>query len=116
MTIHLYQIIIVAVASVMIYQGLHSYIRGKSGQTFWKLIIRLSVWGGMIFITIFPSFMNILASIVGIQENINVVILSGFILTFLMIFKLLSAIERIEQDISELTRKESLEKISSKKQ
>jgi len=91
-----------------------NYIRGKSGQTFWKLSVRLAVWGGMALIAIFPDVTNFLANIVGIKGNINAVILTGFILTFLMIFKLLSAIERLEQNISELTRKESLKDINNK--
>lgn len=115
MSIHLYQIIVVAVAFVMIYQGVRNYIQGKSGQTFWKLSIRIIVWGGMAVIAIFPSATNILANIVGLQGNINAVILSGFILIFLMIFKLLSAIEKLEQNISEVTRKEALKDINNQK-
>lgn len=106
--IHLYQIIVVAVSVFMIFTGIKNFLRGKSGQTFYKLIVRIIVWGGMSIIAIFPQATNILAEIVGLKGNINAVILSGFLLIFLMIFKLLSAIERLEQNISELTRKESL--------
>lgn len=109
--IHLYQIIIILISAFMIFQGMKNYIRGKDGQTLYKLAIRIIVWGGMAFIAIFPSFTNVLAKIVGIEGNINAVILTGFILVFLMVFKLLSAIERLEQNISELTRKEALKEI-----
>lgn len=112
MKIHLYQIIVVAISVFMIYQGAKNFIRGKSRQTLWKLAVRTVVWGGMALIAIFPSFTNTLANIVGLKGNINAVILTGFLLTFLMIFKLLSAIERIEQNISELTRQDSLKKIN----
>ncbi len=44
----------------------------------------------------------------GIEDNINAVIITGFLLVFLLIFKLLSAIEKIEQNVSELTRREAL--------
>ena len=111
MTIHIYQIIVVAVSVFMIFQGLRNFIKGKSGQTFYKLLIRMTVWGGMSLIAIFPSFTNVLASLVGLKGNINAVILSGFILIFLMIFKLLSAIERLEQNLSEVTRKDALKEI-----
>ncbi|PJA86613.1 MAG: hypothetical protein CO141_03825 [Candidatus Moranbacteria bacterium CG_4_9_14_3_um_filter_42_9] len=114
MTIHIYQIIVVGISVVMIYSGIESLVRGKSGQTLTKLLIRIFVWGGMSLIALFPSFTNILASLVGLQGNINAVILTVFLLIFLMIFKLLSAIERLEQSISELTRKESLEEIKKK--
>lgn len=113
MKIHLYQIIVAGVAIFMIFQGTANFIKGKGGQNLYKLIIRFVVWGGMALIAIFPRFTNILADIIGLKGNINAVILSGFILIFLMIFKLLSAIERLEQNISEITRKESLKEIKN---
>ncbi len=113
-SIHIYQIIVTAIAILMIYQGINNFIKGKTGQTFLKLFIRISVWGGMAVIAIFPEFTNTLAEIVGLQGNINAVILTGFILIFLIIFKMLSAIEKLEQNISELTRKESLKEIKEK--
>ena len=108
---HLYQIIIVAISASMIFQGIRNYIRGKSGQTIYKLSIRIIIWGGMAAVAIFPSLTSTLAKIIGLEGNINAVILAGFLLIFLMIFKLLSAIERLEQDISIITRKDSLKEI-----
>jgi hypothetical protein len=95
----------------MIISGIKNFISGKSGQTFLKLAVRIFVWGGMAIIAIFPKATNILADMVGLEGNINAVILSGFLLIFLIIFKLLSAIERLEQKISEVTRKEALKEI-----
>ncbi len=114
MAIHLYQVIVVAVSVFMIFQGVKNFVQGKSGQTLLKLSVRLFVWGGMSLIAIFPSFTNVLAKFVGLQGNINAVILSGFILIFLMMFKLLSAIENLEQGLSEVTRKEALNEIDKK--
>ncbi|EKE16401.1 MAG: hypothetical protein ACD_11C00018G0037 [uncultured bacterium] len=111
-TIHLYQIIIVVVAAIMLYQGSVNYFKKKNGQTFFKLFIRIAVWGGMALVALFPSFTNFLANIIGIKGNINAVILTGFLLIFLMIFKLLSAIERLEQNISTITRTDSLKEIN----
>jgi hypothetical protein len=56
---------------------------------------------------------NFIAELIGIEGNINAVILIGFLLIFLMIFKLLSAIERLEQDISKITRQDSLKDIKN---
>lgn len=74
---------------------------------------RIVVWGGMALIATFPGVTNAIADFIGIKGNINAVILIGFLMVFLMIFKLLSAIERLERDISVLTRKESLEQINN---
>ena len=114
MTIHIYQIIVVGISVFMLFQGVKNFIKGKSGQTFYKLLIRIIVWGGMSLIALFPSFTNLLASLVGLKGNINAVILTGFLLIFFMIFKLLSAIERLEQGLSEVTRKDALKEIDKK--
>ncbi len=113
-SLQLYQVIILILAGFMLYQGISNFLKGKDHQTVLKLGVRIIVWGGMVTIVLFPSFSNILASIIGIQGNINAVILTGFILVFLMVFKLLAAIERLEQQITILTRKDSLSKIEKK--
>lgn len=111
MKFHIYQVAVSIISAVMIYQGVARYIKGKTGQTFLKVLVRIAVWGGMTLIAIFPQATNVLAEIIGLKGNINAVILTGFLLIFLMIFKLLSAIERLEQQISEVTRKEALKDI-----
>ncbi len=111
MDIHLYQIVITLIAAIMIFQGIRNYLRGESRQTFYKLAARIIVWGGMAAVALFPKLTITLARIIGLEGNINAVILAGFLLIFLIIFKLLSAIEGLEQDISILTRKESLKNV-----
>jgi hypothetical protein len=109
--LQLYQIIIAALSAFMIYQGIAGYVKGGAGQTFLKLIVRLIVWGGMGAVVVFPSITNIFARVIGIEGNVNAVILTGFLLIFLIIFKMFSAIEKLEQNISMLTRKEALKNI-----
>ena len=105
---HLYQVIVVAISSVMLYLGIKEFVNRETGQTLLKLAVRLTVWGGMGLIAIYPDFTLIIARIMGVVDNFNAVVLMGFLLVFLLIFKLLSAIEKVEQNISELTRKEAL--------
>ena len=92
----------------MLYQGAKEYFKREAGQTLLKLTVRLIVWGGMALVAVYPNSTITVAKFLGIEGNINAVILAGFLLVFLLIFKLLSAIEKIEQNISELTRKEAL--------
>lgn len=108
MKVHLYQVVVVAIASVMLFQGVKEFIKRESGQTVLKLLVRILVWGGMALVAVYPNFTWYLSKIIGIEDNINAVLLTGFLFVFLIIFKLLSAIEKLEQNISELTRKESL--------
>lgn len=114
-SLQLYQVVILILAGFMLFQGASNFLKGKDNQTILKLATRIIVWGGMATIVLFPNFSNTLANIIGIQGNVNAVILTGFILVFLMIFKLLSAIERLEQQISVLTRKDALTTIQKDK-
>lgn len=109
MEIQFYQVVIVAISSVMLFQGIKDFVKRETGQTFLKLVVRLIVWGGMAVIAVYPDVTWIIARAIGIVDNINAAIMIGFLLIFLLIFKLLSAIEKIEQNISELTRKDALE-------
>lgn len=104
----LYQVIVISVSSVMLFQGIKEFAKRETGQTVLKLLVRLIVWGGMAMVAIYPNSTYIISRILGVENNINAVILTAFLLIFLIIFKLLSAIEKIEQNISELTRKEAI--------
>lgn len=109
--VHFYQVAILVISCLMIFFGLEKTIKQKPGQTFLKLAIRIIVWGGMASVALFPSFTNVLAQFIGIEGNVNAVVLTGFLLVFLIIFKILSVVERIEQDITRLTRKEALKQL-----
>lgn len=111
MSLALYQIVILIIAGFMLYQGITNYFKNQSGQTTLKLVTRIIVWGGMAIVVAFPHVTNFLAALIGIQDNVNAVILTGFLLVFMIIFKLLSAIERLEQGLSEVTRNETLNHI-----
>lgn len=106
--IQLYQVVVVMISSVMLFQGIKEFVKRETGQTFLKLLVRVAVWGGMALIAIYPNVTYTLSRIVGIVDNITAVIVTGFLFVFLIIFKLLSAIEKLEQNVSELTRRESL--------
>lgn len=108
MHLEIYQIVIVLLALVMLGQGIKKYASQQTGQTLLKVFVRIVVWGGMIVVVLFPRITNMIAEIIGIQGNLNAVILVGFLLVFLMVFKLLSAIEKLEQQLTALTREESL--------
>ena len=108
MKVHLYQVVVVAIASVMLFQGIKEFVKREAGQTVIKLSVRILVWGGMALVAVYPNFTWYLSKIIGIEDNINAVMLTGFLFVFLIIFKLLSSIEKLEQNISEITRKEAL--------
>jgi hypothetical protein len=51
----------------------------------------------------------------GLGENLNTLIFIGFVAVFVMIFKIINIIERIEKNISEIVRKEALGHLEDKK-
>jgi hypothetical protein len=108
---HFYQLAVCLIALLMIYFGLEKYLRGGTGQSLLKLLVRIVVWGGMGAVALFPSLTLYLARFIGLEGNINAVILIGFLLVFLMIFKILSVVERIEHDISVITRTQTLKQL-----
>jgi hypothetical protein len=108
LNLHFYQIAIILISLVMIYFGIEKYVRHQANQSLLKLATRIIVWGGMIYIALYPKFTYKLARFIGIEDNVNAAVLIGFLLVFLLIFKILSVVERIEQDISTLTRKDAL--------
>lgn len=112
--LHLYQLVVAILATTMICQGFIRYIRKEASQTLLKFLVRLVIWGGMIIVTLFPNVTNWFAKVIGLQGNINAVILTGFLFVFLIIFKLLSSIERLEKQVSILTRQDALENIHTK--
>ncbi len=114
MNIHLYQIVVVGIAAIMLFSGAREFIKRETGQTWLKLLVRVIVWGGMIVVAVYPEATTFFARVIGIVDNVNAVVMTGFLLIFLLIFKLLSAIEKIEQNISELTRKEALNELADR--
>ena len=109
----LYQIAVLIISLAMLYQGFDKLKKGVSSQSLLKVGARIVIWGGIAAVALFPSVTNDIARLIGIEGNINAVILIGFLLVFLMIFKLLSAIERLEQQLSSVTRQETLKDLDN---
>lgn len=108
--LHLYQFVVLALSAVMFVDAIERFIRGGRNQSWLKLFTRLGVWGSMALVALFPTVTYWLASFVGLEGNINAVILIGFLFVFLIIFRILSVIERIEHEITTLVRREALQK------
>jgi hypothetical protein len=114
-TLHFYQIVVALISLIMIFFGLEKFIKRTPGQSVLKLLVRFVIWGGMAAVAIFPDISNKLAAFLGLEGNINAVVLTGFLLVFLIIFKILSVVERIEQDITRITRKEAMSSLNREK-
>ena len=107
-----YQIFLAIIASFFLVGGFLRFIRRERSQTLFKLVVTSSIWGGILAISLFPNLSYTVSRSLGLGENLNTLIFIGFVLVFIIFFKLLSTIERLEQNISEIVRKEALNKIN----
>ncbi len=103
-----FQVILIVIASSFLLSGLWKFIRREQKQTFLKVTYTTLIWGSVIFLSIFPDSLRVWSIRFGLGENLNTIIFIGFVLVFIAIFKLLNSIEKLEQTISELVRKDAL--------
>lgn len=114
--ISIYQIFLGIVAIFFLANGVLKFFSKEKSQTFFKLLMTLIIWGSIFSFAIFPKVSHLLSEKLGLGENLNTLIFIGFVFVFAIIFKLLSILERIERNISEIVRKESLSNIKKDRQ
>jgi len=110
-----YQIVILIISLYFIFGATAKYIKKEEGQTFIKFFFAIAVWSGIIIFSIFPNLTRTISLKLGFGENLNTMIFIGFIIVFMIIFRLINIMERIERNISEIVRKEALSKLENKK-
>ncbi len=110
-SLSIFQIALVVVAALFLINGLWKFIKREQNQTFFKVVYTAIIWSGIIFLALFPDLPRELSIKFGLGETLNVLIFFGFVLVFMAIFKLLNSIEKLEQTISELIRKQALKDI-----
>lgn len=112
MHLQLYQIITILLSGIMIFKSLRRFAKREKSYTIVKLGINLIVWGGLTIVMLYPDETTTqAANLLGIEGTLNALILIGFITLLLMIFKLLSAVEKIEKEVTLITRQEALREI-----
>lgn len=96
--------ILIGLALFFIVDRFLRFIKKETGQTFYKLFSTLFVWGAVLIISIFPDFAYFISGKLGMGKNLNTLIFFGFVVVFLVIFKILTAIEKIEKEITKIVR------------
>lgn len=114
MSISLIQILLVLLSVTMLWNSFSKFAKRQRGQTMFKLISSLFIWGSVLTFSLFPYFSHTLARALGFGENLNTLIFLGFVVIFLILTKIIAALERVESSISEIVRKEALEHIEKK--
>lgn len=88
------------------------FIRRETGQTVFKLLATTVVWGSISFIAFFPAFVRQISKDLGFGENLNTIIFFGFIVVFVILFRVLSILEKNERLLTEIIRQEALKEVT----
>jgi len=91
------------------------FSRKERTQTGFKLLMTLVVWGGVLFTSLFPVTVHTISRSLGLGDNLNTLIFFGFVVVFIVLFKLLASIEKVERSLTEVVRREALKDLITKK-
>lgn len=115
MEISLIQIILALISLYFLLNRIIRFARKERTQTGFKLVVTLVVWGGVLFTSLFPVTVHTFSRSLGFGDNLNTLIFFGFVVVFIVIFKLLSSIEKLERGLTDIVRKEALKDLLIKK-
>jgi hypothetical protein len=108
-------ILIGVVILIAVFALSRSYLRIKHGsESILEFILWTILWGGIIIVVLFPSVLTLPARLLGIGRAIDVLVYFGIILLFYSVYRIYSKIERLEQEITSLTRANALKGLDNK--
>ncbi|MDO8658007.1 MAG: DUF2304 family protein [Candidatus Levybacteria bacterium] len=113
MKISIYQIGIILISFFFIVNKLAKFFKREQRESVLKLTTTLFIWFAIIIFSLFPPLARQVSQRLGFGENLNTLIFLGFVIVFILIFKLLGIIENIERAITEIIRKEALKDIKN---
>jgi len=104
----IYQFLLAAIALTFIVSGSLRFFGGAYRQTLFRFLLGSVLWAAVLVFSLFPPASHVVSQWFGFGENLNTLIFIGFVLVFIALFKLVGAVERLEQSITEIVRKEAL--------
>lgn len=107
----LVHLVLAGVAALFLFDGAVKFFKREGRQTLFKVLANFVVWGSILVLALFPGLSHIVSLRLGFGENLNTLIFLGFVVVLIALFKLLNATERLERNISEIVRREALEKL-----
>jgi len=110
----IFQIVIVLVTIIIIYKAFIRF-RRKEINAF-LLGMWILFWIMILIIDLQPNIINFIANFVGIGRGVDLVIYISLFVIFYLFFCLLVRINKIDKNISELTRKIALDEFEKNKQ
>ena len=99
---------LIFLSSYMIGKGITRFIKKETSQSFFKTTSTIIIWGVILTISLFPDFAYFVSRKLGMGSNLNTLIFFGFVVVFMILFRILSIIEVLERQITTLTREIAL--------
>ena len=96
----------IALYAIVVRTG--KFLRKEQGQTLFKLLLTLAVWGGISYISLFPAHIRSVSRSFGFGENLNTFIFFGFVGIVAILFRLLSIVEKLERQLTDIVSKNAL--------
>ena len=104
----LYQILVIIISIIAILLVFDRYHKKRTSlQTF---VLWVVLWFLLAIFAIIPESSGFLADFIGLGRGLDLILIFGIIGAFYLIFRLYLKIEKLDQDITELVRKISMDK------
>jgi hypothetical protein len=113
--VSIYQYVMAAVAFGTILGRTLRFFRRETSQSIPKYLTVVFVWGMIGVVSLFPSVAHWIRVTFGFGENFNTMIFIAFVVLFVLFFRILAIIEKIESQISEFIRNEALRNLQKSK-
>lgn len=110
MTFTPYQIIVPLVSALLIFYAWSLFLRQK--KTLWEVCLWTFFWGAFAVIAIEPGVLSYITLVTGIKSQANAVAVISIGLLFFLVFYLIIRLEEMEQRMTRLVRKISLQEAS----
>ena len=104
----LVQILFIVLAVIFLFKTIVNFKNNKVRQKtflFWTVL-----WIAVIVLAVIPQTTNFFSKILGIGRGVDVAVYFSIILLFFLVYKIGIRLEKIEHEITELVRRETLKK------
>jgi len=109
-----YQVFLSIIAVGIILDRTIRFFKREQNQSVLKYISVIAIWGSIGAVSLFPQIAHHIRIFFGFGDNFNTIIFIAFVILFVLYFRLLSIVERIESNITKIIRKEALTKKTRK--